>query len=141
MKNAITNAMYFALVPGPGEKIHSAQDDLACDALLVRVNTMLVELGWHFPIDPDTGTPISGSKGGTGDGGFRLSTSTTGKAGSKHKTAHAVDVYDPENWLDEHITDTLLAQHGLYREHPDDTPGWCHLQDIAPGSGRRTFKP
>lgn len=131
----ITPQMYF------GAKPRGLEHDAAAASLLVKVNTLLAELAWDYPIDPDTGTPISGTRGGAGDGGFRLSTSTTGKTGSKHKQARAVDVYDPGNALDGALTDPLLAQHGLYREHPDDTPGWCHLQDAAPGSGKRTFKP
>ena len=131
----ITVDMYF------GAKPHSLEQGDAGVELLRQVNGLLEELGWLYPCDPDTGTPISGSRGGSGDGGFRLSTSTTGKAGSKHKSAHAVDVYDPQNVLDKTLTDAMLAKHGLYREHPDDTPGWCHLQNVAPNSGRRTYKP
>lgn len=113
--------------------------------LLERVNALLEhaasEGAYDWPIDPDTGTNISGSKGGAGDGGFRLSTATTGRPGSSHKEGEGVDVFDPENTLDAWLTDEVLEQHGLHREHPDDTPGWCHLQTRAPGSGRRTFKP
>jgi hypothetical protein len=131
----ITSLMYF------GQKAHSAEHTANCFELLRRVNGLLMELEWPFPVDPDTGAPISGSKGGSGDGGFRLSTSTTGRAGSKHKYACAVDVFDPDNELDNKLTDELLQKYDLYREHPDDTPGWCHLQSVPPGSGKRTFKP
>lgn len=127
--------MYF------GEKPHSPQHTSNAFELFRRVNGLLTELQWAYPTDPDTGTPISGSKGGSGDGGFRLTTSITGAASSKHKLACAVDVYDPENKLDEMLTDELLTKFDLYREHPDDTPGWCHLQTLPPGSRRRTFKP
>ena len=131
----ITTAEYF------GSKPHTPEQANSADALLVKVASLLDSLIWAYPIDPDTGTSISGSKGGSGDGGFRLPTATTGKAQSKHKTAHAVDVYDPENKLDESLDDQILTEFGLYREHPDSTPGWCHLQDVPPGSGRRTFHP
>lgn len=113
--------------------------------LLGRVNAMLDEARdagvYKDWIDPDTGTRISGSKGGSGDGGFRLSTSTTGAAGSQHRKARAVDVYDPNNLLDGWVNDVILARHGLYREHPRVTRAWCHLQSVAPKSGRRTFQP
>jgi hypothetical protein len=113
--------------------------------LLSRVNTLLMraaeEGAYLWVEDPDTGSCISGSRGGSGDGGFRLSTATTGRPGSSHKEGQGVDVYDPDNDLDEWITDEILEQSGLYREHPDHTPGWCHLQTRAPGSGRRTFLP
>jgi hypothetical protein len=130
------------------------QEDAAL--LLGKVNALLEEAeedGGFIPqTDPDTGTCISGSPPRaekSGDGGFRLSDSKTGAAKSAHKRARGVDVYDPGNRLDRYIDmfeegegyNTLLEKHGLYREAPGKTPGWCHLQDIAPGSGRRTFNP
>lgn len=131
----ITSLMYFGL------KRHSAQDTTNAFELLRRVNGLLEYLEWPFPEDPDTGTPISGSRGGNGDGGFRLKTSTTGAPNSPHKLACAIDLYDPEDLLDDMITDELLAKFDLYREHSANTPGWCHLQCIPPKSGRRTFRP
>lgn len=131
----ITAAQYF------GEKPRTDEQERAAETLLGKVTAMLDALIWAYPIDPDTGTSISGSKGGAGDGGFRLSNAATGAPNSKHKTAHAVDVYDPENILDASIDDEMLAEFGLYREAPDATRGWCHLQDVAPGSGKRTFNP
>jgi hypothetical protein len=93
------------------------------------------------PIDADTGTQISGSHAGYGDGGFRLSTSKTGGPGSKHREGGAVDVYDPGDFLDDWLTNEILEEYGLYREAPESTPGWCHLQSISPHSGHRTFIP
>ena len=124
-----------------GGKPHTEEQEGSAEALLDKVNDMLASLGWDYPVDPDTGTAISGAKGGSGDGGFRLPDAKTGKPASKHKTAHAVDVYDPENKLDDMIDDDLLIEFGLYREAPGSTFGWAHLQDVAPGSGRRTFLP
>jgi hypothetical protein len=100
-------------------------------------------------IDPDTGTEISGSRRGRGDGGFRLETSTTGRAFSAHKEARAVDDYDPDNafdrWLNEFEfgegQNDKLEEHGLYREHPQSTNTWCHLTTRAPPSGKRTYYP
>lgn len=119
--------------------------------LLGRVNALLDEARdagvYKDWIDVDTGTNISGTKGGSGDGGFRLSTSTTGAKGSQHRKARAVDVYDPINALDGWIgfegwvDDIILTRHGLYREAPTSTDGWIHLQSVAPGSWRRTFNP
>lgn len=131
----ITTEEYF------GAKPHSDEQTRAAGALLSKVNAMLASIIWAFPIDPDTGTSISGAKGGAGDGGFRLPTATTGRALSKHKTAHAVDVYDPEGLLDAALDDEVLEEFGLWREHPNSTLGWTHLQDVAPGSGKRTFQP
>ena len=128
-----------------GGKPHSTEYAHAAVKLLWHVDCLLIAARiagfYRDEIDPDTGTCISGSKRGNGDGGFRLQTATTGRPLSKHKLAAAVDVFDPFNQLDGWLTDEILAKHGLYREHPDDTPGWCHLQTIPPGSGKRTFKP
>jgi len=92
---------------------------------------------------PNTGRQISGSKGGAGDGGFRLPTSTTGAPNSSHRDAMGVDVYDPDEILDKAITknEQGLIIHDLYREHPEATPGWCHLTTRAPASKKRTFRP
>jgi hypothetical protein len=53
----------------------------------------------------------------------------------------AVDIYDPQNKLDDYLTDEILTKFDLYREAPESTLGWCHLGTRMPGSGHRTFKP
>ena len=131
----ITLAQYF------GSKPHTPEHEAAATELLDRVEKLCMTLAWDWPIDPDTGTSISGSRGGAGDGGFRLPTATTGAAMSSHKEAKAVDIFDPKNELDDLITDALLTAYGLYREAPEKTPGWCHLTTRAPKSGKRTFTP
>lgn len=134
----ITGEQYFQAKPRtPGH-------ETAASDLLEKVNALIdwARLGgFKNPTCPNTGTQISGSKDGQGDGGFRLSTATTGKQGSSHKEGKGVDVYDPGNVLDHMITDEDLIHFELYREHPDSTPGWCHLTTRAPGSGKRTFYP
>jgi hypothetical protein len=63
---------------------------------------------------------------------------------SKHMTAQAVDLYDPEGALDDFCTGSAqaaLASIGLWMEHPAFTKGWCHLQIVAPRSGQRVFYP
>lgn len=143
----ITLAQYF------GAKPHTPDQEYAANDLLRRVEALVMDYaddtGNKSHIDPDTGTEISGSKGGAGDGGFRLPTATTGRQLSSHKEARGVDRYDPgdelDNWLDgfegENGRNTMLEKHGLYREAPAATPGWCHLTSRAPRSGRRTFIP
>ncbi len=131
----ITAEQYFQAKPHTAE-----QEELAAE-LLDRVARLCDAVAWDWPICPNTGTSVSGSKGGQGDGGFRLPGATTGAAMSSHKEARAVDVYDPKNELDDLITDPLLMAHGLFREHPDSTPGWCHLTSRPPKSGLRTFMP
>lgn len=142
----ITNTQYF-------QKPHSQQQTNDADELLEHVNALLDEASaagvWDGADDPDTNCQISGAKGGDGDGGFRTPSSTTGAPHSAHRDAKAVDGYDPadklDNWLDTfedgHGGNSKLEQHGLYREHPSATPGWCHLTTRAPGSGHRTYFP
>lgn len=112
--------------------------------LLRRVNRLLdfaEKAHIRIVVDKDTGTSISGSRNGSGDGGFRLSTTKTGAARSKHKEGQAVDVYDQDDRLDSFLTDAILEQFQLYREHPHKTLGWCHLQSVPPRSELRTFNP
>jgi hypothetical protein len=137
----ITATQYFR------EKTHSAAHASFAVGLLEKVNTLLhssAECGvYDYWIDPDTNSQISGAKGGHGDGGYRLPDSTTGAKGSAHRYAKAVDVYDPERelaaWcvMNQHELDKL----GLYMEDPRWTPGWCHLQTVPPGSGKRIYIP
>lgn len=64
---------------------------------------------------------------------------------SLHMTGRAIDLFDPEGRIDAWTFGTqglaLLEELGLWLEHPDATPRWCHLQDRPPGSGRRVFRP
>lgn len=135
----ITQEQYF------GAKPHSPEQDALATALLTRVNILLDDAigsgAFTLIHDPDTGTQISGSKGGAGDGGFRLPGATTGAPNSSHKQAMAVDVYDPAGKLDAWLTDEKLEVYGLYREAPTATFGWCHLTTRPPHSGKRTFTP
>lgn len=62
---------------------------------------------------------------------------------SKHITCQAIDIGDDDDALDawcmshQHI----LAEIGLWMEHPSATPRWCHVQIVAPKSGNRVFYP
>jgi hypothetical protein len=113
----------------------------AAKAMLQLVNGLLAKAekraGIIPPTNPATGTQISGQKWG----GYRTAECPIGAPKSAHKTGHAVDIYDPQGILDRWITNELLTECGLYREHPDATDGWCHLTDRAPQSGNRTFHP
>lgn len=143
----ISPEQYFAHKP------YTAQHEAAAIDLLDRRQRLRNEYyeatGRGPDIDPDTGTEISGSKNGNGDGGFRLQTATTGKPGSSHKEARGLDDSDQDNafdkWLDQFEDgrggNSKLQEYGLYREHPSTTPTWCHLTTRAPGSGKRTFYP
>jgi hypothetical protein len=137
----ITSAQYF------GDKPRTEQQTDNGDALLESVNQCL-EFAAHDKcyahwIDPDTGTQISGAKGGSGDGGFRLPTSGTGVSKSSHKDANGVDVFDPHRTFAEWCVNNkhVLAALGLYMEDPRWTPGWVHLQRVPPKSGKRVYIP
>ena len=62
---------------------------------------------------------------------------------SKHTECRAVDISDPDGDLDEWCLDhfAVLGSCGLWLEHPSATKGWCHVQIIAPKSGKRVFYP
>ena len=143
----ITLQQYFGLKARDERQVSEAVN------LLDRVDRLTDEAEaagiFARPIDPDTETEISGSRGGNGDGGFRLPDAVTGRSKSSHKEARGVDVYDPGNHFDNWLTtyddglggNSKLEEYGLYREHPDSTNSWVHLTTRPPGSGKRTFQP
>jgi hypothetical protein len=63
--------------------------------------------------------------------------------GSKHITCIAIDLEDQDGALDAWCMANLevLEELGLWLEHPDATPDWCHLQTLPPRSGNRVFEP
>jgi hypothetical protein len=67
----------------------------------------------------------------------------TASARSKHLTCQAIDLGDGDDALDSWCVHNLrvLKELGLWLEHPDATPGWCHVQIVPPRSGRRVFMP
>ena len=62
---------------------------------------------------------------------------------SKHLQCIAIDLEDRSGTLDAWCMANLdaLEDFGLWLEHPDATPGWCHLQTQPPRSGSRVFHP
>jgi hypothetical protein len=64
-----------------------------------------------------------------------------GAPNSAHVTCEAVDLKDSQEVLDQWLTDAILTQFDLYREHPSKTVGWVHLTTRAPKSKKRTFLP
>lgn len=125
---------------------HSESEDWTPDrkanaeVLLEKVNPLLEAAeanGVPLDMNPKTGSLVSGTQ----YGGFRPQSCPEGAPRSSHKEGQAVDVYDPHGYLDRWLTDLILEKNGLYREHPADTNGWCHLTTRAPGSGRRSFHP
>jgi len=134
----ITRHAYFYAYTGHPEITPAIE--AAASRMLAAVNGLLQTAeaeGVPLLINPSTGSHVSGQE----NGGWRPRDCPIGAANSNHKTGHAVDVYDPQGDLDAWITDERLVAFGLAREHPDATLTWCHLQDVLPRSGNRTFYP
>ena len=139
--NAITVSEYFAAPGLQDTAIPQAHRENA-DELIEAVNMLLNDPDCPvLKINPRTKTYISGTTGG----GYRTPALNDFPGGrrstSKHLIGCAIDLYDPIGGLDAWITDEILIRYGLYREHPDATHGWCHLQTTPVLSGRRTFWP
>lgn len=138
---SITALQYF------GSKPHPMEHDNNAHKLLERVNLCLDKAKqdgcYESWIDPDTNSQISGSKGGSGDGGYRTPDSRTGGASSSHRSARGVDIYDPFRTLAQWCVKNkeTLAKLGLYCEDFRWTNGWCHFQSVPPGSGKRIYIP
>lgn len=62
---------------------------------------------------------------------------------SRHLTCQAIDLRDADGSLDAWCMSHLdaLEALALWLEHPNATPGWCHVQTVPPRSGRRVFEP
>jgi hypothetical protein len=115
----------------------------AAPILIQRVNTLLA--------DPGCPSPDPGLRSGWRPPAFNAELRRRFEAGepggvntavhSEHMTGHAVDLDDVDGALDAWLTDDILTQYELYREAPSHTDTWCHLQDVPPHSGHRTFIP
>lgn len=110
--------------------------------LLLSVNALMNEMeaqGVQFRVNPKTSSQVSGET----YGGFRPQACPIGAPHSNHKEGLAIDLFDPtgeiDKWCMQH--QDRLAFYGIYIEHPDSTPGWCHMQIIAPHSGHTVFYP
>lgn len=140
----ITTAEYF----GPWRFSPDANDVVVANAetFLPKVNALLAAYeaaGNTVKQNPVTSAAMHSydEVSGKDYGGFRPQSCPQGAPNSSHKQGRGVDVYDPDNAIDDWITDDILTAFGLYREAPGSTPHWCHLTDRAPGSGHRTFQP
>ena len=107
--------------------------------LCEKLELMALADGVEFPINPTTGSGVSGST----YGGFRPQSCPIGAPSSSHKEGLAVDRYDPSGQIDEwcmaHQDD--LKECGIYIEHPKYTVGWSHWTIRPPKSGNRVFIP
>lgn len=111
----------------------TALDYERCDDLLTRVNALFEALGQ--PCELRSGHRTRAKTLELIESGHRAA------LGGAHETSEGVDVSDPDNMSDREISDELLEQYGLYREEPESTDTWVHLQIRAPKSGHRTFRP
>lgn len=96
--------------------------------------------GVDTPLDPRTGSNLTS--------GWRPAAYNATVPGaavrSKHISAQAADLYDPEGDLDDWLIADyhhVMADLGLWLEHPAATKGWCHVQTAPPNSKKRVFYP
>lgn len=84
--------------------------------------------------------------------GYRSPAQNAAAGGAKaslHMQCKACDIVDTDGKLDAWLTNhqDLLANLGLWQEHPDATKGWSHCDvgvredKVRPNCGRRQFKP
>jgi hypothetical protein len=114
---------------------------------LVKINQLLAAMrkdGVHIEWWPRSPKNITASPLTSGWRPRAINITTPGAAPfSWHIECCAGDLYDPEGALDgwclSHQSE--LERIGLYMEHPAATKGWCHVQTVAPRSGRRVFYP
>ena len=136
----ITLAQYFGpWIDSPDvTDLRLANAQRLLDACLA-LETIAIEDGVSFPINPVTRSQISGEK----LGGFRPQDCTIGAKTSAHKEGLAIDRYDPDNSIDAWCMahQDKLAQCGIYIESPTATPHWSHWTVRAPASGNRVFMP
>jgi len=107
-----------------------------------KMEAMAAEDGVTFPVNPATGSNISGLY----YGGFRPKMCPIGKEGSAHKEGLAIDRFDPLNLIDKWCTENSgkggkLEQCGIYLEHPNATDKWSHWGIRPPKSGNRVYYP
>lgn len=107
-----------------------------------RINELISILdaaGVEIQINPETGSPVSSGWRPTAING-----ATPGAAAkSKHMRCEACDLYDPDGEIDDWAFDhpEVLADIGLWQEHPSSTKNWAHFQIVPPRSGKRVFYP
>ena len=119
-------------------KVHSENADYLIKRCSLLENKLL-SMGVKFPVNPKTGSHISGDT----YGGFRPQECPIGAPKSAHKLGLAVDRYDPTGEIDEALMShqELLVEYGIYIEHPSKTAGWSHWAVIPPLSNKHIFYP
>lgn len=118
-------------------------DDILRNArgVVDATNRLIEAMGGSVPL---VNNPATRSLVSSGWRPASVNASTPGAAvRSRHISAQAVDLYDPEGVLDDWClgNEKTLERLGLYLEHPTATKGWCHVQTVPPRSGNRVFYP
>jgi len=137
----ITLEEYFGPYLSGGEDTPAMRANAA--QLLDAVNAALeAAIADGVPLMPN---PVTGSYvSGDGHGGFRDSHCTVGAKNSRHRSAQAVDIYDPMRrlaaWAVQHGP-RLIALGLLGMERPEWTPTWVHWQSPRVASGTWCFIP
>lgn len=106
----------------------SEQLELNLARLLVAANIVQTQWGQKLVVS-------SGYRPG------KYNTMAGGASKSAHLVCMAVDFFDKSGQLDKFLmaNPEILEEAGLWMEHPDATPGWCHV-DLKP-RGNRIFRP
>jgi hypothetical protein len=106
---------------------------------LSRVNALLA---WFY--DLNSGAAMRGVNSGWRPPAVNRGVRNAAKS-SHHLIGRACDLSDDDEALDKWCLSKdgqrIMADIGLWMEHPSATPRWCHLQTIAPRSGKRVFFP
>lgn len=99
--------------------------------LVGRINMLAKELPFPLPSMTSGYRPAA------------INAAVGGAKKSNHMTGNAIDLADADGKLDAWCMANLdiLERLGLWLEHPDATPTWCHLQRVAPRSKNRVFRP
>ena len=129
----ITITDYFLDSTTNYKHLPTPEDERNARRLIERVNLLLVHLGLDRKL-------TSGHR--TRAKTLAMKAQGYGAAiGGTHESAEGIDLEDEDGELDDRITDPLLEQFSLYREHPSATRRWTHLQTKPPRSGNRSFYP
>ena len=129
--NRITTADYYM---GRDKSCASElTDEIAANAAVTVGLVNALQLAYGLPLTVSSGwRPLS------------VNAKVAGAAKkSNHMIGKACDLHDPKGDLDHWCMANLdvLERLGLWLEHPDSTPNWCHVQIVAPHSGNRVFRP
>lgn len=141
----ITEADYFHDSEGRRRNFGAELDDAKrkdAETVIERINALMERAsadGIRFRRSRKTGSAVS-----SGWRPAQINTNTKGAAPrSNHIICRACDLFDPTGEIDRWCLDhpEILAEIGLWQEHPYYTLNWCHLQVTPPASGLRVFRP